>query len=597
MFFSKSHVFVCFLGVFCLLGGSAIGQSLLQKQVSVDAKNKRLSEVLAAIGRQGNFYFSYNSNIIRKDSIVSLTARGKTVKEVLDMLLGEHCQYVETDKYVILQPTEREKWYTISGFITDGQTGDALPDVTVFERQQLVAAITGKDGFFKLQLKDREKYRSAEITVSKGFYIDTSISLIKGYDQEVALTIVPEVYSLPGIVVTQHSGMERSWLGKLLVSSKLKTQNLNLGKFFVDKPYQFSLVPGLGTHGKMSGQVANKFSLNVLGGYSAGVEGFEVAGLFNIDKKDVQYVQTAGIFNIVLGNTKGAQVAGVSNFIEGKATGAQCAGVINKAGKVDGAQVGGVVNIAFDTVNGAQASGFVNAATVANTQIAGFVNIAEHIDGIQIAGFINLAERINGMQLAGFINLADQVDGMQLAGFVNIAGTVKGVQMAGFINIADSCDYPIGLVNIVGNGDASLGVTVDDLGTTTLSLRSGGRILYGIVGIGVNAYQSAGLVGVEAGLGAHIPISRRFRINTEFSSMSRFDFGAQSVIDNGFRVLPAMRLGRFEVFAGGGINISFAAVNKPLSSTLNTRLWEDQMRGGDQATIRVAALAGIQFRL
>lgn len=578
----------------CLLFASAenvVGQDLLQKVVSVDVKSKKLGEVLTNIGKQGNFYFSYNSNIIRKDSLVTVTAKGKTVKQVLDMLLGEDCQYKQTDKYVIIHPAEKEKWYTISGFITDGQSGDALPDVSVFERQQLASAITGKDGFFKLQLKDRDKYRTAEITVSKGFYSDTSLSLIKGYDQELSLTIVPETYALPDVVV---SGVERSWLGKLFISSKLKTQSLNLGKFFVDKPYQFSLIPGVGTHGKMSGQVANKFSMNVFGGYTAGVDGVELAGMFNVNKKDARYVQLAGICNIVLGNTEGVQMGGISNYVERKVTGVQCAGIVNKAGNVEGVQAGGFLNIAFDTVNGVQTGGFMNVATAATVQVAGFMNIAEEIDGNQTAGFINMAERIDGMQLAGFVNIAGQVDGMQLAGFVNVAGKVKGVQLAGFINIADSSDYPIGLVNIISKGEAAIGVSADEYGTAILALRSGGRKLYGILGVAANQSSGNQLFGLEAGLGAHFPISRHFRVNTELAALSLSDFKGRNFTDNALRVMPAVRFGPVELFAGGGLNLSAFSYKPELVAATNSSLWSD-VKFGTNAELRIGYRAGIQF--
>ncbi|MCF8450091.1 MAG: hypothetical protein K9G49_09505 [Taibaiella sp.] len=578
----------------CLLFASAekvVAQDLLQKVVSVDVKSKKLGEVLTNIGKQGNFYFSYNSNIIRKDSLVTVAAKGKTVKQVLDMLLGEDCQYKQTDKYIIIQPAEKEKWYTISGFITDGQSGDALPDVSVFERQQLASAITGKDGFFKLQLKDREKYRTAEITVSKGFYSDTSLSLIKGYDQELSLTIVPETYALPDVVV---SGVERSWLGKLFISSKLKTQSLNLGKFFVDKPYQFSLIPGVGTHGKMSGQVANKFSMNVFGGYTAGVDGVELAGMFNVNKKDAQYVQLAGICNIVLGNTEGVQMGGISNYVERKVTGVQCAGIVNKAGNVEGVQAGGFLNIAFDTVNGVQTGGFMNVATAATVQVAGFMNIAEEIDGNQTAGFINMAEQIDGMQLAGFVNIAGEVDGMQLAGFVNVAGKVNGVQLAGFINIADSSDYPIGLVNIISKGEAAIGVSADEYGTAILALRSGGRKLYGILGVAANQNTGSPVFGMEAGLGAHFPVSKHFRINTELAVLSMSDFTGRNFTDNALRVMPAVRMGPVELFAGAGLNLSAFSYKPELVAATNSSLWSD-VKFGTNAELRIGYRAGIQF--
>lgn len=553
-----------------------------------------MSEVLKAMGRQGGFYFSYNSNIVKGDSLITVHARGMTVRQVLDQLLGSDFRYIETDKYIILQPPEREKWYTISGYVTDGSTGEALPDVTIFEQQQLASAVTGKDGFFRLQLKDRERYKSAEILVKKGFYADTAVSLIKGYDQELTLSISPETYSLPDMVVTQYSGVGRSRFSRFLLSSRLKTQNLNLGKFFVDKPYQMSLLPGVGTHGRMSGNVANKVSFNVLGGYTGGVEGVEMAGVFNVNKKDVKYVQMAGVANIVAGNAEGFQASGVSNYVEGRATGAQMAGVMNKAGRVDGVQAAGVLNMAFDTVRGTQLGGFMNGAPGCNVQAAGFINVAGHADGAQMAGFINIAQYARGAQLAGFINIAEEANGLQLAGFINIAGKVKGVQLSGFINIADSSDCPIGFINIVRSGDKAIGVSVDEFGITSIALRSGGRILYGIFGLASDLNVTNMKNGFELGLGAHLRITRHFRINSELASLAISDFSGSYYNDYALRVLPAVRVGPIEIFAGAGLNTAYYRQMPVALSGINTTPLFQEAITGERAQMRLGYKAGLQ---
>lgn len=561
----------------------SFAQSLLQKTVTIDMRSKKLGDVLTAIAKQRNFYFSYNSNIIKKDSLVTVSVKGKTVQQTLNMLLGDSYQYSETDKYIIIHTEEKEKWYTISGFVTDGTTGYGLEDVSVFERNQLASAITGKDGYFKLHLKDKGRHTTADITISKGFYVDTNVSLIKGFDQELTLAIQPQTYELPDMVVTQHSHMERTWFGRMLVSSKMRTQNLNLSKFFVDKPVQVSLIPGLGTHGKMSGQVDNTLSFNLLGGYTAGTKGFEIGGVFNINKKDAKYVQVAGVFNVVAGSSKGLQVGGFSNYVEKSSEGVQIGGFLNKAGNVKGSQIGGFFNAAFDTVEGVQVAGFINVAKAANQQTAGFINISEYIEGMQLAGFINIAEKVNGMQLAGFINVAEKV---------------KGVQFAGFINIADSSDCPIGLINIIGNGDASLGVSFDDLGNTIVSLRSGGRILYGLVGMGSNlmATKDKNMYCVEAGLGAHIPISKHFRINGEIAQMTMSDLTSDRFHDNALRLMPAVRFGRIEAF--GGISINYAYYTyRPISLDNETPiLWEGNSFAGS-SNYRIGYKAGVHFKL
>lgn len=582
---SLTHYIRIILSILLLhaaVGGHA--QSLLQKKVTLDIHKKPLSDVLNTIGKQGDFYFSYKSTIIRKDSLVSYTAKGKTVKQALDALLGDKYLYTETEKYIFIHTDESERSYVISGFVTDGSTGMALEDVSIFERNQLASAITGKDGYFKLHLKDKGRYNVADITFSKGFYMDTTVSLVKGFDQELALSITPQTYSLPDMVVTQNSHMERTWFGRLLVSSRMRTQNLNLGKFFVDKPVQFSLLPGLGTHGRMSGQVDNKFSFNLVGGYTAGTRGLEIGGMFNINKKDAQYVQIGGFLNVVAGNSKGVQAAGFSNYVQHSMNGAQMAGFLNKAGKVKGTQLSGFFNAAFDTVEGAQVAGFINIAKTSTVQTAGFINIARYVQGVQVAGFINVAE---------------QVDGSQVAGFINIAKKVRGVQLAGFINIADSSDCPIGLINIVKSGDAMLGVTIDEVGTTMVALRSGGRILYGLLGLGTNVLGMPGktLIASEAGLGAHLPISKHFRISAELTSLSLSDEIVEQFHDNAIRILPAVRIGnRLEVFAGAGIHFAYY-IKRPESIAFNgDALWRGNSFAGP-SEIRIGYRTGIQFKL
>jgi len=588
------HTLLVFL--LCWLSAAGNAQSLIQKKVSVELKNKPLSEALTAISRQGGFYFSYNSNIVNKDSIVTIAVINKTVRQVLDQLLGQRYQYLEADKYIIIQTAEREKWYTISGYIKDANSGDALSDVSVFERQQLASVITGKDGYFSLQLKDQKRYTTAEITVSKGFYVDTSVSLVKGYDQQLELAIAPETYSLPSVIVTQHSGVERSWLGKLFISSKLKTQTLNLGKFFVDKPFQFSLTPGLGTHGKMSGQVENKFSLNVLGGYTAGVDGFEVGGIFNINKKDVRYVQFAGVCNIVGGNVAGFQASGVSNYNTKNATGFQVAGVINNSGSVEGFQAAGVINLTTDTVKGAQVAGVVNIAKCANVQAAGISNVAEEVEGVQLSGIANVADSVRGVQAAGLINIAERVNGLQMAGFINIAHKVKGVQLSGLINIADSSDYPIGLINIISNGDAAIGATMDEYGHMVVALRSGGSVLYGILGAGGIFDDATIRYAFEAGLGAHWQLHKHFRINTELAALTTSDMKGNAFQDNALRVLPAVRFGPLEFFGGVGCNIAVYNFKPEQRFGQGNTIWEYQGKYNN-TSLRVGYKVGVQVHI
>lgn len=274
-----------------------------------------------------------------------------------------------------------------------------------------------------------------------------------------------------------------------------------------------------GTHAALD---TNVFSLNALVGVSAAEKGISLAGLSNVIRK----------------NASGTQLAGFSNHIGGRAQGAQLAGFINT----------------YSGGNGAA--------------LAGFANISKDNSGAQFAGFMNwTVKNVSAVQVGGFMNKAANVKGSQIAGFINIAKKVKGVQLAGFINVADSSDYPIGIINIVKNGEKSIALTTNQNLTTMATFRSGGRVLYGIIGAGYNFKNKDEVYAFEAGLGAHFFQSEHFRLNAEITAGSLQNFKRGNYFKSTFQLLPSLRIGpNLEIFAGPTFN--FISTNTEEGKTL-----------------------------
>lgn len=281
------------------------------------------------------------------------------------------------------------------------------------------------------------------------------------------------------------------------------------------------------SNGKNAASYTNRFSLHAIAGLSKGETGLAMAGVANVVKQDVSGVQMAGVVNVIGNSASGTQLAGVANVTGNSSAGAQLAGF---------------ANITRNEANGAQ--------------LAGFMNMAGSAGGAQVAGFANIARKdAKGLQMAGFFNKGNVVN-TQIAGFANVARKVKGIQLAGFINIADSSDYPIAIFNFIKNGEKSVAVTLDETMTGIVSFRSGGRVLYGIAGIGYNFKDNRkDMYAFEGGLGAHIPAGRSLRVNIEAVSHTLTDFDHGSYFKNSLRILPALKLGnRFEIFAGPTLN-------------------------------------------
>lgn len=520
--------------VVLLVSISSYGQGILSRSLSLEVNRQRLDNVLEILSNKGDFYFSYSSGIVRKDSLVTLNVRNKTVKEILSLLFNNTYEFRESGNYVIIRKAPirmtivtnkavvEERVYTVSGYVYDEQSGTAINEASVYEKKLLASALTNTEGYFKLKLKS-SKASTATLTVSKEFYEDTSVVIEPRHSQQLTITMIPverdgdnvtispEDYLIPdsgrnsaqdtlpkkGLVSARDSAkVERTGMGRFLLTTKQKVQSLNLRKFFTTRPFQASLIPGLGSHGKMSGQVVNNFSLNAIGGYTAGTNGIEIGGVFNIDKKEVKYFQAAGVFNVVGGAVQGFQVAGVNNTVLDTVKAFQAAGVSNMVkGKFSGMQVGGVYN-----------------------------HVTDSVKGIQIAGVGNFAKKkVSGVQIAGVMNFSNkETRGAQVAGVINYTKKLKGVQF-GLINIADSSDgYSIGLINIILKGYHKLSFSSNEVLDVNAAFKTGNRKFYSILQAGVRSSETSRIYAFGYGLGSELPLNKRKNISFNPELVSQY---------------------------------------------------------------------------
>lgn len=277
--------------------------------------------------------------------------------------------------------------------------------------------------------------------------------------------------------------------------------------------FQLGFVPPLSTNGAEAGKYTNSVSINFIAGVSRNEEIFTFGSVANIIHNDAGGLQFAGIINTIGNNTSGFQFAGVSNLIGNNGCGFLFAGINN-------------------TVRG-------------------------NYNGVQFAGAVNMTANYKGAQFAGIGNIAGDVSGFQFGGIFNVARRVNGVQFGTILNIAESSDYPIGLINIIRDGEMSAGITYDEAGSIVAGFRSGGRVLYGILGVGYNHRADDEYLVTEGGFGAHIPVASWFRINTELkgSYMSKFTSENKHVNKAGLSILPAFKiLPHLEIFGGPSIN-------------------------------------------
>ncbi|WP_129714708.1 hypothetical protein [Pedobacter sp. SYP-B3415] len=524
------------------LSPAAIAQGNLQRQVSLaDIRQQQIGQLLDKISQQTNFSFAYTNHSIPADSTVSLARYNGTVNTLLTTILGHEYEFKEVPGYIILRhapgkmdleadvESASQRNAIIKGVIRDAASGKGLSSVSVYEKNLLTSALTDQHGNFELRLK--KPGTTIFLSASREHYRDTSLNIL-----------------LPVIVSATHqnrryryypgneAGLEQTRLGRFFTSSRQRLQNMNLGKLFAYSPYQLSFVPGLSTHGMYNSQVINRFSLNVLGGYTAGVSGAELAGVFNINQADVEGFQAAGVFNISGRDVNGVQLSGLFNSIAGRVNGTQAGGLLNKSGSIGtGAQLAGFANITGESHG---------------LQIGAFGNYAARKAGLQLSAFGNYAGQGAAGQLTAFMNTSGGASGWQFAALMNIAHKVKGFQFAGLLNVADSSDYPIGLVNLIKNGRKGISIATDESSFVNTGFRSGGKSLYGLLAVGLRPEKKA-RYGLEIGFGAHIVNRRLFGLDAEITSRTFTDFNQHHTSILSVKALPGINITKnIRLFAG-----------------------------------------------
>lgn len=342
--------------------------------------------------------------------------------------------------------------------------------------------------------------------------------------------------------------------------------------------FQLGFIPPLSTNGREAKQYTNLVSLNILAGISSNELGFSVSGLGSLVGNDVAGVHLSGICNLVLGDGRGVLAAGILNGV---------------GGDFRGLQAGGVFNVAFN-LNGVQCAGLANwSDNMRGVQAAGIVNIASGSEGVQLAGIANISGKVRGLQISGIANSAGDVEGVQIGSIYNKARNVRGVQI-GLVNIARDNDCPIGLVNIIRKGEMAVGLNYNELQNFTATFRSGGKVMYGILGGGINFRDKSRYV-VEGGIGAHINCTSWFRINNELKTASLSNFSTESVMTASYALLPAFRIaGRVELFGGPTLNF-MNGKHADVSGVIPAKTLWRQSAGERTSAFYIGYTFGLQF--
>ena len=601
----KSRLFFVIL---FYIGLQAYSQTIpyAERLINLRVSKQTCTEVFKLISVQSSVVFSYSQNFNDKQ-IVSITCSKKPLRLVLSDLLKEtNCTYTFKDKYIIIKCGAKPlpPPSIITGYIYNANDSTPLPDASIYVKQTRQASVSNSFGYFRLNYTN--KLPALSVSFAKETFKDTSVVVYSESKKTVSIYLFPK--PIEKIQATQNDTLVK--MDSIRIAGLAKDSNVTnpskLTSFFnrlkgknpnirnisdtLFSNFSIGLVPKISTNNLLSFNTINKFALNLLVGYSKGINGAEIAGVANIDYGDVKYAQIGGAANVVLGNVKGVQIAGIINATEKNTLGAQISGAFNiNRGKLEGLQIGGVLNY--------------NRKLLIGSQIAGFGNIAKtKVMGMQISGFFNHSKKIEGSQIAGCYNLADSVTGLQLAGLANAAKFIKGMQLAPF-NFADSVvGIPFGVFSYVKKGYHKLEVASDELGFTSIGFGSGVEKFHNVIMIGGN-YRKTQLITVSYGLGSNLKLTQNNYLAVVISqyyihslnNTNQFYSNTLSKAYIGFerKINSKLRIG-----AGPTFNLLTADLSDPqhLQQFSNLPLYQFYNQNFDNSNIKMWVGGSIHFK-
>lgn len=189
---------------FSLLFSNFLFSQDLEKKITIISRNQSLGEIIRKIGDEGKIFFSYNPQSIPLDLKITIKAKNKPIREILDLVLKKNgIVYFITESQVVLKMNQKEEInknkekipspgkHTSSGYLKDKATGEVLIGANVYVHDLHIGTTTNGYGFYSLTLPSN----TYQLTFSYIGYKDVEVTI--DLEKDKISTIEMEETSLP----------------------------------------------------------------------------------------------------------------------------------------------------------------------------------------------------------------------------------------------------------------------------------------------------------------------------------------------------------------------------------------------------------------
>ena len=127
--------------------------TMLEREITIRFENKSLAKAIEIISNTEKIYFSYNSNLLASNKIVSINANLQTVKKILEeMFKGTNIEFIEYADQIILRAKKPSEKFIIRGTIFDDVSSAPLSYATLELLTNKTGTISDFTGKFEFEI-------------------------------------------------------------------------------------------------------------------------------------------------------------------------------------------------------------------------------------------------------------------------------------------------------------------------------------------------------------------------------------------------------------------------------------------------------------
>lgn len=192
--------------------------NVFEQKISIKMKGARIRTALEAISQKTGYVFTYDTDLVKPETIISVDAEEKPVRELLDEIFNNrNFSYSAIDNHLIIYKeidettpmiTEEGKTpvYMVTGSIRESVSGNPLPFTTIGIYRKGVGTISNYDGNFSLKITSA--FLDDSITISCLGFKNRIIPINQAVGNNYIIELERDYVPIPEVIIRTRDPVE-----------------------------------------------------------------------------------------------------------------------------------------------------------------------------------------------------------------------------------------------------------------------------------------------------------------------------------------------------------------------------------------------------